>query len=193
MLIMKSKLFWLVLAVTVAGLIGIFAIAGNQPASQSTTEPSAAVTAQDHILGKPEAKVTLIEYADFQCPACANIEPSVNKLAEEYKDELRIVFRHFPISSIHPNAFPAARAAEAAAMQDKFWEMEDLLYERQREWAEDTNASNKFRQYAQELGLDVDKFNSDYNSQTVTDRINRDVTMGRNAEVGGTPTFFFKR
>lgn len=188
---MKNKIFWLILVIAIGGLIGLFALANRQDSTPSTQTPANAqeVVASDHVLGERTAAQTLIEYGDFQCPACASKSPDVHKLAAEFKKELKIVFRHFPLPG-HANAFSAARAAEAAGAQGKFFAMEEILYTRQREWAEASDAINKFRAYATELGLDLDKFNTDYSSQATTTRINRDVALAKSLGVEATPTFY---
>ena len=191
---MKNKLFWLILALTVGGLIAVFAFSAgrdNQPGSTAdTTNVNQELFPDDNVLGDKNAKNTLVEYGDLQCPACPSFAPMVNRLADDFKDELRIVFRHFPLGSIHPNAFSAARAAEAAGVQGKFFDMVDLLYERQEQWASSSNAVGVFREYAQQLGLDIEQFNQSYNSQDSTTRINRDVGIGNDLGVNSTPTFY---
>ena len=114
----------------------------------------------------------------------------VQPLLQDYPNELQLVFRHFPLTSIHPNAFAAARAAEAAGTLGKFFEMHDLLYERQEEWSSNPGAASLFRDYAQELGLDISAFNDAYSSSSVTNRINRDVKTGQSQNVSSTPSFY---
>ena len=147
------------------------------------------VLENEWIKGNPEAAVTLIEYGDFQCPACAAYAPLVKQVSEEMTDTLRVVYRHYPLTQIHPNAIPAAQAAEAAGMQGKFWEMHDMLYEKQEEWSEQSNAEELFISYAEELELDIEKFKSDYDSSEVRDAIAADTVLGNQTGVSGTPTF----
>ena len=186
-----SKVFWIILAVVITALIGLFVIFNRSDSAQNqaTANPSE-VTSQDYVRGKPEAKVTLIEYGDFQCPACGNAYPLLKQLEEEYPEQLKVVFRHFPLTSIHPNAFAAARAAEAAGAQGKFFEMHDLIYEKQSEWSSSPQAANFFKQYAEQLGLDVEKYEDDYGSGQTTDRINAAVKLGQDMELSATPTFY---
>lgn len=186
-----SKLFWAILAVIIVGLIGVFLVANRN--TQTTTENISnpkEITATDHVEGPADAKVTLVEYGDFQCPACGATYPIVKQLRDEYKDKVRFVFRHFPLSNIHPNAMAASRAAEAAGKQGKFFEMHDLLYENQKDWSTDTSAADKFKQYAKDLGLNVDQFVKDTNSSETTDAINHDIAVGKKLDVNGTPTFY---
>ncbi len=184
------KWFWVVLGVVVAGLIGIFAL-GNHPStpSASTGDPLA-ITAADHIEGAAKAKVTLIEYGDFQCPSCGAAYPLVKNLQKSFGTKLRLVFRNFPLVQLHPNALAAARAAEAANLQGKFFAMYDKLFSNQNAWAELTNAPDTFKQYAKDIGLDVNKFEADYTSQGVIDRVNTDIATGQALKITGTPTFY---
>lgn len=148
----------------------------------------------DHIKGAENPTVTLVEYGDFQCPACASVAPIVADMVEMFPNDLRVVFRHYPLTAIHPHAVAAARAAEAASQQGKFWEMHDILFERQREWAGGAqgaaaNPINFFSQYATELGLDVDQFGSDFTSAVVRDKVNRDANDATSRSLRGTPSF----
>lgn len=186
-----SKWFWIILGLAVVLLIGVFALFNNSDQSSSViVENTDQIVEDDHTKGPASAPVTLIEYADFQCPACKAAFPLVQQLQRDYPNDLQLVFRHFPLTSIHPNAFAAARAAEAAGAQGKFFEMHDLLYENQDEWSSSPTANNLFKDYAAELGLDTEKFNDDFGSGNITDRINRDVKIGQNFEVSATPTFY---
>lgn len=152
-----------------------------------------AITADEWTKGSKDAKVTLIEYADFQCPACATYHPMVKKVVDEYSDKVLFVYRNFPLYSIHPNAGLSSQAAEAAGLQGKYWEMYDLLYENQDDWSGiPTNVviQRNFAEYARSLGLDVDRFNRDINSDQVLKKIKRDVDGGIAAGVDRTPTFY---
>ncbi len=185
-----KKGFWLILILTVGTLIGAFALFNNSGGEPSTnTANHQEIRPDEHIRGNPQAKVTLVEYGDFQCPACKAAFPLVKQLLDEYGDRVRLVFRHFPIAAIHPNAFAGSRAAEAAGTQGKFFEMHDLLYERQDKWASSTSAQQLFRDYAGELGLNLEQFNTAYSEGSTTDRINGDIELGKAAGATGTPTF----
>lgn len=148
------------------------------------------VNESDWINGNPEAPLTLIEYGDFQCPACAAYALSTKKLAEELSEDIRFIYRHFPLVSIHKNAIPSAKAAEAAGEQGKFWEMHDILYEKQSEWEEERNPKNKFVSYALEIGLDEEKFKQDLEDKSLEEKINNDLFSGNRLKVDSTPTFF---
>lgn len=147
---------------------------------------------KENVRGKADSKVLLVEYGDYQCPGCASASTNVNKLVEEYGDRIGFVFRNFPLPSIHANARTASASAEAAGLQGKFWEMHDLLYERQDDWslADATKRTDLFKQYAVTIGINSDKFVDDLASSAVSKKINFDVALGKKFEVDATPTFF---
>lgn len=147
------------------------------------------VVDSDWMKGNSQAEATLIEYGDFQCPACATYYPMTKQLLQDYPENLRIVYRHFPLPS-HRNAYPAALAAEAAGNQGKFWEMHDILFEKQDEWSNLANPKEKFLEYATELGLDLDKFESFYESDEAKNSADADTLSGNNLGVNATPTFY---
>lgn len=181
--------FWIILGIVIVVLVGVFI--ATKPESTSKFEGDAKqVQPDDHTYGAKDAKVVLMEYGDFQCPSCGAAFPIVKEVKEEYKDKITFVYRHFPIISIHPNAFAAARASEAASNQGKFWEMHDKLFETQQLWGQlSINQQSTFEGYAKELGLNVEQFKTDYESEAVASRINRDVDSATQFNVQGTPTF----
>jgi Na+/H+ antiporter NhaA len=140
---------------------------------------------RDHIRGSPAAPVTLVEYGDYQCPYCGQAEIVVRELLEAFGDELRYVWRHLPLTDVHPNAQMAAEAAEAAAAQGAFWEMHDLLLANQ-----DALTGFDLRRHAQELGLDVERFVDDLHRRAHLERVEEDVASADASGVAGTPTFF---
>lgn len=145
----------------------------------------------DHTKGPKAPKVTLVEYSDFQCPACANYYPMVEEVFSEYKDRISFTYRHFPLPArVHKNALVSAYASEAADMQGKFWEMTDMLFKNQSEWAESTYAQNIFEGYARKIGMNVAKFNIDIESDVVKARVERDRKSGELSNIDHTPTFF---
>ncbi|MBI4138255.1 MAG: DsbA family protein [Candidatus Wildermuthbacteria bacterium] len=173
---------------------GAWAMVGLVPEAPAL-EPGAdipAVVLEDHAWGLETASVTLVEYGDFQCPACGSYFPVIQRLKEGFPDSLRIVFRQFPLRGIHPFADVSARASEAAALQGKFWEMHDMLFERQREWTADGDVRARLAEYAEELGLDTARFSEDLDSPGVRDKVERDTLGGNAAKVQGTPTFFLQ-
>lgn len=170
--------------------IDVSNVDGNkvQPASESSGNIA------DHLFGNKEAKVVLFEYGDFQCPGCAGAHPTVKTVTEKYKDEVAFVFRNFPLTTIHPNARAAAAAVEAAGLHGKYWQMHDLMFERQSAWsnASINDRTSLFKQYAVDAGVDADKF-----TKTLTDKsaqinrkINFDTAIGRKQNANSTPTFF---
>ncbi len=155
-------------------------------------EDEAAVdaTGSNNWYGQESGVITLTEYGDFECPACGQFFPLVAQIKEQFKDQIRFEFKHFPLVQIHPNATAAHRAAQAAANQNKFWEMHDLLYERQASWRGVTSPSSVFEGYAQELGLNMETYNTDVVASQTLGIINADIDAGKNLDVSGTPTFF---
>jgi protein-disulfide isomerase len=144
-----------------------------------------AVNTNDHHLGNTNATVTLVEYGDFECPYCRRAHPLIKRLLKEKGKELHFVFRHFPLSEIHHNAFAAATAAEAAGKQDKFWDMHDLIFEHQ-----DQLSPAFLLTLAERLNLDLRQFGVDWKSDLVINRIETDFESGIRSGVNGTPTFF---
>ena len=148
------------------------------------------LSSDDWVRGNPDAKVTLVEYSDFQCPACANYYTIVHRLTDEFGDRMKFVYRHFPLREIHAHAQIAAQAAGAAGKQGKFWEMHDQLFEHQKEWAEDRNIEERILGYAAAVSLDIDQFKTDLRSDAVEAKVNTDYSGGSLAGITGTPTFF---
>ncbi|MEN9881525.1 MAG: hypothetical protein RLZZ308_708 [Candidatus Parcubacteria bacterium] len=154
-------------------------------------EPSEIVlSTTDHVRGAKDGKVTLVEFGDFQCPACGAYEPIVRQVLSDNSETLKIVYKHFPLTQIHRNALPAAKATEAASLQGKFWEMHDMLYDKQDEWSESLNSRDFFLTYATTLGLDTKKFLLDYDSSSLEEKILAEFREGVRLGVQGTPTFF---
>ena len=143
------------------------------------------VTAQDHVQGPDTAAVTLVEYADYECPYSRRAYPVVQQLQRELGDQLRFVYRNFPLRDVHPHAQHAAEAAEAAANQGTFWEMHDYLFDHQRALDDE-----HLRQYAELLGLDTAGYEQDMAGHRYAGRIEDDLLGGVESGVRGTPTFF---
>lgn len=165
-----------------------FYATSNQDTTTKTT--TITVSEKDHVRGAQGAKVTLVEFGDFQCPACGAYEPIVRELQKNNPDTLQIVFRHFPLTQIHPNALLSAKASEAAGAQGKFWEMHDMLYDKQSEWSGALNARDIFMNYATTLGLDLALFTQVLDNKEVEDKILAEYKEGIKLGVQGTPTFF---
>lgn len=148
----------------------------------------------DHIYEgtSSNSKVVLIQYGDFQCPACSTINPKIAALAKDYGKKITMIFRNYPISG-HQNALSASAAAEAAGLQGKYWQMHDILYEHQNDWgtASSTERTELYKKYAQKAGVpDVTKLISDMQSPNITKKINFDKALGTKDKVTGTPSFF---
>ena len=183
-----DKRFIIILAVVVLGLAGIFFIGKSKSTTNNNT--GSVGTTSNHTKGSNAKNVNLLVYGDFQCPVCGQFYPVEKKIINTYQNDILFTFRHFPLDSIHPNARAASRAAEAAGLQGKFFEMHDLLYENQSAWSSSTNPLNTFTSYAQQLGLDVDKFKVDFTSEVVNSTINADLKEGNQKGVTGTPTYY---
>jgi protein-disulfide isomerase len=140
--------------------------------------------------GKEDAKVTIVEFSDLQCPACKSVQPLVDLITQSASDSVKLVYRHYPLVNIHKNALAAAKAAEAAGNQGKFWEMHDKLFETQSEWEEDSDPTTKFEAYAGDLKLDIAKYKADKDSNEVAARITADQTAGNTLGISGTPSFY---
>jgi len=140
--------------------------------------------------GPSTAKVKIIEYADFQCPACAAMAPIVSDLLAKYPNDIELTFKHFPLTQIHPRALLAAKASEAAGKQGKFFEMHDKIFTGLSTWASNSKAEDVFVGYATELGLNVDQFRADLKDATIAAKIRSNQAEGAKDKVEGTPTFF---
>lgn len=141
------------------------------------------------MLGSPNAAVTVEEFADYQCPACASTFPKIKEINSIYGSRIKFVFRNFPLE-MHPNAYDAAVAAESAGMQNKLWEMQNLLFTNQQKWGEAADARKIFKEYAQKIGLDAEKFENDTLGLAAKSRVDLDMARGRSLGINSTPTIF---
>lgn len=142
-----------------------------------------------HVRGKADAKVTIEEFGDFQCPPCGTMSGVLHKLGDEYGSRLRLIFHHFPLA-MHAHAREAAIAAEAAHEQGKFWEMHDLLYKEQAIWSNAADVPTLFNGLAQSIGLDVERFKKDVAASETLERVKKDEKLGAARGVTSTPTLF---
>ncbi len=142
----------------------------------------------DHAIGPPLARVTVVEYGDFECPNCKQAAPGVKLLLQRFAGRIRFVYRHFPLEEVHPHALLAAEAAESAGAQGKFWPMHDLLFDNQEHLK-----ANALRGYAERLQLDLSRYASDMKDHGYLQRIREHVQSGRDSGVRHTPTFFVNR
>ncbi|HEY7304026.1 MAG TPA: DsbA family protein [Bryobacteraceae bacterium] len=140
---------------------------------------------EDHVEGSPNARYTLVEYGDYECPGCGALFVTIRRLHEQFGEQVRLVFRHYPLSGIHPHAQKAAEAAEAAAAQNRFWEMHDLLFEHQ-----DALRARELYRYSEQLGLDTKRFRSELKAHVWEDRVREDFRRGVANGVYGTPGLF---
>lgn len=184
----RRIIFWASFIIILALIIWGMVVAMNKPPREKVDSP-APISSTDHVIGNPDAKVTLIEYSDFQCPACGAYYPIVSRLITEASTTLRFAYRHFPLPQ-HPNAMPSAIASEAAANQGKFYEMVDLIFTNQADWTELPNAIPVFVGYATKLGLDMEKFNADMLATSTQARVEAQNAEGVRIGINATPTFF---
>jgi protein-disulfide isomerase len=154
----------------------------SQPGLHELVVP---ISERDHTLGPLDARLSLVEYGDYECPFCGMAYPLTQEIERLYGDQLCFVFRHFPIAAAHPHALHAAEAAEAAAAQGKFWEMHDRLYKHQ-----DALEIEMLLYHAVQIGLDAKRLAADLAGHVHLDRIREDVSSGARSGVNGTPTFF---
>lgn len=180
-------------ALVTAGIIWIvMSSKSNNTNTVQTSSDTVTINDTDWSVGSKDAKVTLIEYSDFQCPACGFYYPLTKQLIQNETGTLRFVYRNYPLRTLHKNAQLAAQAAEAAGLQNKFWEMHDDLFERQNDWSALGDPTDIFVSYAKDLGLDAQKFSADLTSSAVKQAINADISSGDAAHVDATPTFFLQ-
>ena len=185
-----TKQFWIIVIVILGVFIGIVTF-GNKTSTKDA-KPT------NHVKG--QGSVSLVEYGDYQCPYCGQYASTVTEVAKKYSTQITFQFRNFPLTSIHQNSFAAARAAEAAGLMGKFWEMNDILYQQNviynssnqstPTWIGAKNPESVFVSYAKSLGLDISKFQELYASDQVNNLINADENAGNNLKVDSTPAFF---
>ena len=189
----RKAALW-VISLLILGGVGFavvrLAIMGSSDTNDSTPTVTSDITADDWIRGNPAASVSLLEYGDFQCPACGSYYLVVKQLKSEFGENIKFVFRNFPLKQPHPNAMAASTAAEAAGAQGKFWEMHDLLFERQSDWSRKPTPKATFISYAEELGLNKEQFENDMALDEIEKAINVDFEAGLKSGVNATPTFF---
>jgi len=204
----KKSSFYIPLAIVLAGLIIagaiVFTKISESPPEKTNQKETARANSQenkeknngdsgievnigenDHVKGNPEAPITVVEFSDFQCPYCEKFHPSMQQITKEYPEKVRWVYKHFPLSSIHPHALSTALASECAGEQGKFWEFADKLFE---------NSSNLgdglYKEIASELGLNIENFNECLSSEKYAEKIKADYQEGVRLGVRGTPTSF---
>ena len=172
----------LLLVVAALALYAFTGAAASEPSKAAPPDPT------DISFGPADAPLTVIEYSDFQCPFCAQYAPWLKTLRAKYGDRVRFVYRFWPLAK-HPYATITAKAAYAASLQGKFWEMHDLLFENQKEWSESSDPRPFLDAYAEQIGLDIEQFHADADAQSTTDFIEKQVAEGKSAGVTHTPWF----
>ena len=177
---------WVIIAVfTVVLFGGAIWLSG-----QASTSSNEGVEIKSYVKGNPDATVKLVEYSDFQCPACAAFQPVVKTVLYEYGDQISFEYKHFPLSNIHPHALAVAMAVEAAGQQGKFYEFHDRVFETQSEWSGLAVINPTLISIAEELGLNVEQFKDQMRSSVLRDKVKSEFDEGRGLGVTGTPTFF---
>lgn len=197
-----SKKTWIIFAVIVIGLLGALVVLGrnaNPKVDVNTIDANAVQPASaangniaDHVFGKADSKVLLIEYGDFQCPGCGAVHPRIKTITEAYKADLGFIFRNFPLTAIHPNGKAAAGVVEAAGLQGKYWEMHNTVYETQKAWENLSGDARTatFVSYAGILGLDITKFKTNLADDALNKKISFDQAIANKLGVNATPTFY---
>ncbi len=178
-------LIGIVLLVTAAGTALLLESNKSKDSSSQTDDTESSDTSNTI---PPGRIVTLEEFGDYQCPACAQLHPTLKKLKQEYAANLTLIFRNLPLTTVHKNALAAAQAAEAARIQNHFWEMHDLLYENQDLWKDDVNPRSTFIKFATDLGLNTWQFTRDLDGKQIQMRIEADADAAAQQGIDGTPT-----
>lgn len=158
--------------------------------SQGPTYSTVEIAENDHIRGIGTTPVSIVVYADFQCPACATEHQTMTRIWPNLRDKAHLVFRHFPVTGSHPHAWKASLYAEAAARQDRFWEMHDYLFATQAVWSGLSSVDDEFDSYALELNMDIDQLHADMESDEVIRKLRNDQRGGNSAGVRATPSLF---
>ena len=170
------------------GVLAVVLIGGSVGYAQFVgSQANVGVEVRDHVKGNPDADVVLVEYSDFECPACAAFHPVVVEVMELYGDSVRFEYRHFPVINRNPQVL---MAAEAAGQQDRFFEFHDLLFENHQEWSQSRNVDRFLQRFAEELELDMALWNQHRRASLLRSKIRDDFDRGRTEGVTGTPTFF---
>ena len=188
----EGKILLGISLVAIVLAVGAAFLLGNPSASVSGTkaDTNKLVRTDSFKSASGSAKVTLVEFGDYQCPTCANMHGPVKQLIEEYKGQVLFVFRNFPLIQIHQNALRASYAAEAAGSQGKFWEMHDELYGNQPAWSENSDPDKLFKKKKKNVGLDEKLYSEALKSDAVAKKVSRDLKDGADLGINGTPTFF---
>lgn len=186
-----DKRFLSILGGIIVIFIVIFAITQTGNKSNNSGNNSSGSQPTHNVMGLGQKGVTLVEWGDYECPVCGDYYQAVKQVDAQFHNQIYFQFRNLPLTAIHPNAFAAARAAQAAGLQNKYWQMHDKLYTNQDQWAGASNPQTNFDTYAQQIGLNVSQFNRDYASDQVNNSINADLAaFAKTGKEMATPTFF---
>ncbi len=186
-----DKRFLAILASLAIIFVGIFVVSQHSSNKSSGTANSAQPTS--HVTGAGQKNVTLIEYGDYECPVCEAYYQPLKQVVGKYAADIHFQFRNLPLVQLHKNAFAAARAAEAAGLQNKYWQMHDALYEQSNwvNWRAANNPQTFFETYAQQIGLNLEQLRQDFTSSKVNEAINADIAeFNKTGKSQGTPSFF---
>ncbi len=182
----KNRLKPLYVAVSIIIVItGIFIVI-----SYNRKAPIVTDTGSDPVKGAKDAVVTIVEYSDFQCPACGAMYPIVEETVKRYPDRVRVVYKNFPLTRIHKHAYDAALAGECAFKQGRFWEFHDILFQNQKDWSSNSDSRERFLAYAEEAGLNRDAFKACMESKETSQEVDGDIREGKRLNINSTPTFF---
>ena len=176
----------------------------NKPVNTTSNTSAAAAAAKQYdnappgaqpanMLGSSTAAVTVEEFADFQCPSCAQVHTMMKEIQSAYGSRIKLVYRHYPLAQLHKQAYNASFAAEAAGQQNRFWDMQNQLFANQKEWSNSTDPRPIFTGYAQKMGLDVPKFQSDMTALATKLRVDADMERGNALGVNSTPTIYINK
>lgn len=189
-----------ILLATIAGIYLIMNSGGKETAKANSNKgkpnngrvagydsaPAGATPA--HFKGNPNSPVVIEEFADFQCSTCRVVHPKMNEIISKYGSRIKFVFRQFPLTGMHKKAYEAAVATEAAALQGKFWEMQNIVFNNQTSWVNAANHRQEFLKYAKQIGLDVEKFENDLLAMNTKQRVDSDMQRGRGLSISSTPS-----
>lgn len=179
-----------IIAILIGGLWFLISAVNNSPSPSTPANIKIPpISSEDFSIGTPSARITLVEYSDFQCPACKAYAPLITRLSTDFPQDLRVVYRFFPLVNIHQNSMLACQAAYAASLQGKFWEMHDLLFDKQSDWS-DINPRDTFISYAKSLNLDVNKFTKDMDADSTKQFITKAINSGTTIGISYTPSIF---
>lgn len=188
----EAKILIIIAGLAIVGGVLLAIFYNPQPAEPGqAVDPQSLIRDSSRMTKSANAKVNIVEFADYQCPGCAALHPRIKEILEFYKDkDVNFVFRNFPLETIHANALPAAEAAESAGKLGKFWEMNNLLYERQNEWNNLPDPTDNFVAYAESLGMNAGEFKVIYTQHLFRDVIKADQKDGESLQIQSTPTVY---